>query len=78
VQGVWFRASTRERAEQLGLVGWVRNRADGSVELEAEGAAAAVEAILAWCRGGPPGARVDAVDVEPIAPAGGDGFSIHY
>lgn len=61
VQGVWFRASTREQAQKLGLDGFVRNEDDGSVYAEFEGAPSAVEAILAWCRKGPLHARVDRV-----------------
>ena len=70
VQGVFFRASTCERASSLGLVGWVRNREDGSVEIEAEGARPALEQLVAWARRGPQGARVDAVKVEEIEPRG--------
>jgi len=72
VQGVSFRYYTIEEAEALGLVGWVRNRSDGSVELEAEGEEAAVEQLLAWVRQGPPAAKVTAVEVERIAPTGAD------
>ncbi len=64
VQGVWYRGSARAEAARLGVTGWVRNEPDGSVALEAQGARAAVEALLAWCRQGPPGARVIAVETE--------------
>ena len=68
VQGVWFRASTAERAQALGLVGWVRNLADGRVELVAEGTRPSVESLIEFCHQGPPLARVDKVDVhwEPV------------
>lgn len=69
VQGVWFRQSTADEARRLGLEGWVRNLADGSVEAEAQGARPAVEALVRWCHRGPPAARVEGVDVE-WAPAG--------
>lgn len=64
VQGVAFRASTVGVARDHGLTGWVRNRADGSVELEAQGNDAQVAALLAWCARGPPAARVTGVAVE--------------
>jgi acylphosphatase len=64
VQGVWFRESTRRRAEELGVGGWVRNLPDGRVEACFEGAPAAVEAAVAFVRRGPPLARVDEASVE--------------
>lgn len=64
VQGVYFRASTRDRARQLGLAGWVRNCSDGSVELIAEGEKAKLEQLVTWCHGGPPGAVVTDLNVE--------------
>ena len=63
VQGVWFRESMRERAEALGITGWVRNRMDGAVEAVVQGDAQAVEAIVRWARRGPEAARVDRVEV---------------
>jgi acylphosphatase len=69
VQGVWFRASTVERASALGLRGRAENLPDGSVLVHAAGAAAAVEKLVEWLHRGPPLARVDAVDVETIEPA---------
>ncbi len=76
VQGVWFRGATEQRARALGLAGWVRNRADGSVEAVFEGAREAVEAALAFCRRGPPAARVEQVDVADEPPEGLDGFAV--
>ncbi|MDP8255913.1 MAG: acylphosphatase [Candidatus Alcyoniella australis] len=76
VQGVWFRASTVERAESLGVCGWVRNAADGSVELHAEGAADAVDELIDWCRQGPSPARVDSLEVAPTQPAGYSRFGV--
>ncbi len=61
VQGVWYRASTVEQAQSLGLSGWARNCADGSVEVLAVGDAAAIEALIEWAHKGPPKAVVDAV-----------------
>lgn len=71
VQGVWYRASAEKEARALGLSGWVRNTADGAVEAVAEGPRSALEAFLAWCRQGPPAARVDEVEVG-WAPATGE------
>ena len=68
VQGVAFRATTAEQATQLGVVGWVMNRSDGSVEIEAEGAPEQVAALLAWCEQGPPHARVSRFVVEELTP----------
>ena len=76
VQGVSYRASTIEEARRLGVTGWVRNRSDGSVELEAQGAAGQVEALLAWCAVGPPAARVSEVTVKDLPIVDGErGFS---
>lgn len=74
VQGVFFRASARERANDLGVAGWVRNRADGTVELHVEGDDDAVDRMVAWAREGPPHAAVTAVDVADAEPAGHEGF----
>ncbi|MHC4481791.1 MAG: acylphosphatase [Planctomycetota bacterium] len=64
VQGVWFRASTRERARELDLTGWVRNRRDGRVEAVFEGPRSAVQRMVAWCHRGPGLAQVESVDLE--------------
>jgi acylphosphatase len=67
VQGVAYRASTVYEARGRGLTGWVRNRPDGSVELEAQGDDDGVTALLAWCAHGPPAARVTGVNIDEIA-----------
>ncbi len=59
VQGVWYRVSTRSQAQSLGLCGKVWNRADGRVEIVAEGSEEVLRRLLRWCGTGPPGARVD-------------------
>jgi len=64
VQGVWYRASTRQEACALALVGWVRNLRDGRVEVVAEGSRDALDALLRWCHEGPPSAQVMDVDVN--------------
>jgi acylphosphatase len=76
VQGVWFRDSCRERARVLGVGGWVRNRFDGAVEAEFEGPPAAVDAMVAWCDDGPPKARVERVEREPVEPVGERTFRV--
>ncbi len=74
VQGVWFRGSTVKVADALGLVGWVRNLADGRVEIRAQGPASKIDELIAWCRIGPPRASVDEVAVRD-EPLGGEFFS---
>jgi len=76
VQGVYFRAETAERAAALGLGGWVRNAPDGAVEVVFEGSEERVVSLVAWCRRGPRGARVDDVTVEWEEPRGERGFQI--
>jgi acylphosphatase len=76
VQGVWFRESVRQVAESNGVTGFVRNRADGAVEARFEGAADAVDRLVAYCRSGPPLAVVEHVEVEEVAPAGATRFAV--
>jgi acylphosphatase len=64
VQGVYFRASTVQQAQALGLTGWVMNCDDGSVMAVAEGLREQLERLISWCWNGPPGARVIDVSVE--------------
>jgi acylphosphatase len=71
VQGVYDRATAAAEAERLGLSGWVRNRRDGRVELVAEGPRSALDALVTWCRRGPPTAAVSAVEAHWDAPSGG-------
>jgi acylphosphatase len=58
VQGVWFRESTRRQAVSLGVMGWVRNRPDGTVEAVAEGSEESVRKLVRWCHRGPSAAKV--------------------
>jgi acylphosphatase len=74
VQGVWYRAWSRETALGLGLRGWVRNRGDGTVEMLVSGETQAVERLIARCREGPPAARVERIDVEDSDEAAPEGF----
>jgi acylphosphatase len=79
VQGVCFRAETREQARRLGLCGWVRNLPDGRVEVLAEGSEQHVRELIAWCQTGPPHARVDMIEEFPESFSGEfDTFSITY
>lgn len=76
VQGVSFRAWTRQQAEARGVSGWVRNRVDGSVEAILAGPDAAVEALITALHEGPAAARVEAVQVTDAEAPSGIGFHI--
>jgi acylphosphatase len=76
VQGVFYRANTRDTARDLGVDGWVRNLDDGRVEAIFEGPQEYVEEMVDWCHDGSPSARVEDVDVEYEEPQGADGFRI--
>ncbi|HEY9594046.1 MAG TPA: acylphosphatase [Spirochaetia bacterium] len=79
VQGVGFRYSAIREARRLGLSGSVSNRGDGTVEVYAEGDAAALESLLAWLRRGPPGAHVTDVDVDARPFSGAwQGFDVEF
>ena len=64
VQGVFFRHYTRERAGELGVKGWVKNRMDGKVETVFEGEKEKIDELIEWCNHGPAGARVAKVNVD--------------
>lgn len=76
VQGVWFRESCHDQAQAAGVAGWVRNLADGRVEVALEGPPDAVDEVVGWCRRGPRRARVDRVEVGDEAPVGEQGFRV--
>lgn len=79
VQGVFFRAYTRDAAIEAGVKGWVRNLADGRVEALFEGDSADVDRMVAWCRDGSPLSRVEAVEVhEEVYQGDHDRFEISY
>lgn len=64
VQGVFFRLSTQQQSNRLGVNGWVMNRPDGNVEVVAEGDRENVDTLIQWCRQGPPGAHVTNVRIK--------------
>ena len=76
VQGVAFRWYAQQRAQQLGVVGWVRNEVDGSVLVHAEGDDDAVDALVEWCRHGPPSARVRDLAARDAAVSGASSFEV--
>lgn len=76
VQGVFFRETARRRAVAAGVAGWARNLPDGTVQTVFEGEADAVERLIAFCREGPRGARVEWVDVVSEEPEGLTGFMV--
>ena len=77
VQGVCFRAGTRDQALELGLCGWAKNCPDGTVEIHAEGDKKTLEQFITWCRKGPPAARVSALEVEWVLSQSLTTFKIH-
>ena len=78
VQGVFFRAWTKSQADELGVTGWVRNRADGSVEALVSGDAATVSAMIDRMRGGPPDALVERLTEEPDERYPGEAFVVRH
>lgn len=63
VQGVYYRQNTLQKAQELGIFGWVRNLSDGRVESVMEGSKVNIDKILAWCKQGPPDAKVEEVKI---------------
>ena len=76
VQGVFFRDSIRREASSRGIAGWVANRPDGTVEAVLEGAPDAVRSLVAFCRRGPRGARVEGVEEREEPPEGLSAFEV--
>jgi acylphosphatase len=76
VQGVFFRASTKSKADELGIKGLVRNEPDGSVYIEAEGEADNINQFIAWCKEGPPRAVVQHIDVRETDVTGFSEFTV--
>ena len=73
---MFFRESTRRRADTAGVAGWVANRSDGTVEAWLEGAPGDVEVLVDHMRRGPSGAEVEGVDVDDVEPEGLSGFTV--
>jgi len=65
VQGVWYRASTKQKADELGLTGWVKNTAEGNVEAVFEGEKTRIDEMITWCWTGPPRAQVSDIKILP-------------
>ena len=78
VQGVYYRATTRERAQKQGVDGWVRNLYDGRVEAVFEGPEADVEAMVEFCHEGSERANVTDLEIEDEDPEGIDGFEVRW
>lgn len=76
VQGVFYRATAKDVAEQNGISGWVKNTAEGYVEIMATGSEEQLENFLQWCRQGPPRAQVTAIEQEKLPEQAFDGFRI--
>lgn len=76
VQGVGFRWSLAAQARREDVAGWVRNRADGTVEAQLEGAAEQVDAVITWARQGPRFAQVSHVEVAEVSATGAIGFEV--
>lgn len=76
VQGVWFRKYTEQKAYELGLKGWVKNEADGSVLMQVEGEESQLEAMKVWCFQGSPESRVDHVKADEVAVENFNSFEI--
>jgi len=76
VQGVYFRASTKQQAESLGICGWVRNEVDGSVQIEATGSKEQLDQLMNWCQKGPDFARVDRMEIKNMELKSFDCFEV--
>jgi acylphosphatase len=76
VQGVGYRYTARIIADEIGVTGWVRNRRDGTVEAEVEGAPEQVDEMLAWMAEGPPGSHVESASVTDAEPTGDRRFEV--
>ena len=78
VQGVSFRVSTKEKADELGIKGWARNESDGTVSIIAEGELSNTSVFLNWCNEGPAFAKVLKLIVEEVSVVGFEDFKLVY
>ena len=79
VQGVFYRAHTKKKADELGVKGWVRNLNDGRVEAVFAGDEDKVEEVIKWCWRGAPGSKVKSIkSIKPVKPVTNIGFEIKY
>lgn len=78
VQGVFYRDSTRQKCQELGVNGFVKNQTDGSVYLEAEGTAQQLDELIAWCEQGPEKAQVEDITITESEEVGFKDFEIRY
>ena len=76
VQGVFFRATAKDIADELGIKGWVRNLPDRNVEIRATATEGTLQKFIAWCKQGPPKAKVEEVTVEELVLEELNGFKI--
>ena len=76
VQGVFYRASAKEKAEKLHIDGWVKNTSEGAVEITCQGEEKSLQEFLAWCRKGPSQAKVETVQVQEVPDENIQGFHI--
>ena len=76
VQGVWYRASTERKANELGICGFVQNEPNGNVYIECEGSDEQLKSLISWCKKGPPLANVSNIKIENGELVGFDSFSI--
>ena len=76
VQGVFYRASARKKAEELKITGWVKNTKEGNVEIVCQAGEAVLQQFINWCKQGPPGAKVEHIKVTETAAAQFGDFTI--
>ncbi len=78
VQGVFYRTSTKEKALELGINGWIMNKPDGSVYIEAEADESVLDQFIEWCKKGPMMARVDHINISHQSTEGFSNFEVRY